>query len=74
MTRRRPYRARPWRAVATTPDPATNTGRAEVGRVAACTEPGLDRFRAAHTAAGHAVTVWEQTSLADVQTSPSPGR
>jgi hypothetical protein len=56
---------RPWRIVATITDWTSPTGARVAGHTAACTEAGLARFREEHTAAGHAVTVWQVLPLVE---------
>lgn len=53
--------SRPWRAIAYAPDWTAPRGRRRVvvGRVAAGSRAGLDRFVNEHRAAGHAVDVIE---------------
>lgn len=68
-------RRRPWRAIATTSDPTTLTGRRITGQVAACTEDALAPWISARRAAGDAVTVQEVLALIpEDATSATPGR
>lgn len=58
--------ARPWRAVASL---RFGPGLRPIvlGRVAATTRPGLDRFVDEHTAAGAHVEVWEVQAIPEVE-------
>jgi hypothetical protein len=65
--------SRPWRAAAYWP---LHPGRVYTGHTSATTRTGLDRFIAAHRAAGCVVDVWQVQPLPGVtggtQGAPSP--
>lgn len=63
---------RPFRAIAYRPDPTAPAGRRRevTGRAAAKTRPGLDRFVAAHGAAGDVVAVSEVLDVLDELDAP----
>lgn len=63
---------RPWRALATAPDPTTPTARRVVGHCAASTEAALAPWIAARRGEGCAVTVQEVLVLEEPTAGSQP--